>query len=443
MRVRNWGRTISFEPELYIQPRREEEIIRWILRTVDERKSLRVVGAGHSWTPLIETEGYLLSLANLQGLISITPTHHLATLWAGTPIYRAARRLWKEGFSLSNQGDIDRQTIAGAFSTGTHGTGKDFGILATQVAHYRFIDGKGHIHEIYPDTDPDLFRCLQVSLGLLGVITQITLQVEPAYYLRLIKRNEKLEEALENAENYLETYRHFEFFWFPYSEWVSVKLIEKSEAPNTSSLLKKWLIDGLWENGAFWCLNKVAQIGIVNSSRLCRFASKNMSEETRTDRAYRIFATPRWVRFREMEYSVPAKWGPTVLREIRQWIEKHKPAVSFPIEYRYVKGDNIPLSPAYGEDRVLIAIHMYHRMPHEKYFRGIEEIFWAYQGRPHWGKMHTASWDYLLQVYPELPLFIKLRRKYDPEGIFFTPYFRQILEGEKQKQPILSAVSSK
>ena len=430
--VRNWGRTIAFSPKAVVQPRRESELVGLIQRAAGEKQPIRVMGAGHSWTPLIETPGYLLRLDNLQGLISLQPSRSEATLWAGTRLYKATRLLWREGFSLANQGDIDQQSLAGAFSTGTHGTGKAFGVLATQATHYRFIDGKGQIHDVYPDADPELFSALQVSLGLLGVITQLTLKVEKAYYLHLEKRVIPLEEALENFSHYLDTYRHVEFFWFPYSDRVGLKLTQRSEIPGQTFFLKRWVMDGLWENGAFWVLNKIAQYRPESSPALCRFAGRNMGEEVRIDGAHKIFATARWVRFREMEYGVPADAGPEVLREIDKWIRRHQPAVSFPIEYRYVKGDDIPLSPAQGGDRVFIAVHAYHRMPYEAYFKGIEEIFQAYGGRPHWGKMHTASPAYLAQVYPQLPKFLSLCERYDPQGVFRTPYFERLLWGERQ-----------
>lgn len=438
MTYTNWGRTLRFSPSAYFLPKREDEIAQIILRACEEKKSVRVVGAGHSWTPLIETDGYLISLDRLQGAISFSPTQGLGTLWAGTRLHRAFSLLWKEGFSLANQGDIDKQSLAGAFSTGTHGTGKEFGILATHVAHYRVIDGRGKVHDFYADGQSHLFRALQVSLGLLGVITQVTLRVLPRYYLRLIKRIEPLEAVLEKSETYLQEHRHFEFFWFPYSELALVKLTDLSEMPGRTSLWRRWAIDNVWENGAFWILNKLAQWRPQSAPSLCRFAGRNMAAEERVDKAYKIFASPRRVRFREMEYSVPAALGPVVMQEIRRWIEKHQPAVSFPIEYRYVKGDDIPLSPAYGEDRVFIAVHMYYRMPYETYFKGIEEIFQAYEGRPHWGKMHTASTEYLYKVYPEMESFLKIQKEMDPEGVFWTPYLRRLLWGERSSVLVYS-----
>lgn len=429
--MRNWGRTIAFTPTEYLLPRKEEELAQALYRAARKKYPFRVVGAGHSWTPLIETRGLLLSLDRMQGLVALRPGEKQVTVWAGTRLYQILPRLWEEGFSLSNQGDIDQQSIAGAFSTGTHGTGKGFGILATQAVHYRFLDGEGHLHDVYPDTEPDLFQALQVSLGLLGVLTQVSLQVEPRYYLRLTKRLERLDEVLERSQEYLNTYRHFEFFWFPYSAWAAVKLMEKSETPGQVPAWRRWLLDAAWENGAFWALNKAAQFWPSRSAALCRFASRSMATEVRVDRAYRIFASPRWVRFREMEYSVPAEAGPTVLRAIRSWIEKNRPAVSFPLEYRYVKGDTIPLSPAYGGDRVFIAVHAYYRMPYREYFAGIEEIFQAYEGRPHWGKMHTATPAYLQRVYPRLGAFLALAERYDPQGLFRTPYLAALLWDER------------
>lgn len=439
MWIRNWGRTFAFSPKALVKPTSEAALARLIEQAREQKLSIRVMGAGHSWTPMIETTGFLVKLDRLQGLLSLRTTQSEATLWAGTRLHQVGPLLWQVGYSLANQGDIDRQSLAGAFSTGTHGTGKNFGILATQAVHYRFIDGEGRVHDIYPETDPIRFGCVQVSLGLLGIITQVTLRLEKAYYLHLEKRVEPLEEALARFPTYLDTYRHVEFFWFPYSNKVGLKLTRISETPGRTAFLKKWLMDGLWENGAFWLVNKVAQMRPSASPALSRFAGENMGSERRIDRAYRIFATARWVRFREMEYGVPAQAGPEVLREIQRWVRKHQPAVSFPIEYRYVKGDQIPLSPAYGEDRVFIAVHAYYRMPYQSFFAGMEAIFQAYEGRPHWGKLHSATPAYLEKVYPALPTFLAERAKLDPQGVFLTPYFERLLWGDRVSS--LSALS--
>ncbi|MGQ9863628.1 MAG: D-arabinono-1,4-lactone oxidase [Bacteroidia bacterium] len=427
MRYRNWGHTVDFSPQRFHKPSDEKYVQDLIVRAAERKHTVRVVGAGHSWTNLIETPDDLVSLDELSGPISFSG--HMATLWAGTRLYKATRELLRRGFCLANQGDIDRQSLAGAFSTGTHGTGKNFGILATQAVGYRFIDGQGRIHEVWAHTEPELFRHLQVSLGLLGIITQISLQVVPAYRLRLTKRREPLEACLEKSTEYIDLYRHFEFFWFPYSDVAALKLTELTDLPTNVGWWQRWVIDRLWENGAFWMVSKYSQLFPQQSKRVSRFAAHNLSDEIRIDWAPRIFATPRWVRFREMEYAVVPQAGPLVLREIRKWLEKENFPVHFPIEYRYVKGDTIPLSPAYGGDRIFIAVHAYVGMAYEKYFSAVEEIFQAHEGRPHWGKMHTASAAYLHKVYPEMESFYQVAKEYDPAGVFRTPYLRSLFEG--------------
>lgn len=427
MRCQNWGATVDFSPQRFHKPSDERYLQDLVLRAAEQGRSVRAIGAGHSWTPLVETPDDLVSLDKLSGLISFS--EHGVTLWAGTRLYKATRELLSRGFCLDNQGDIDRQSLAGAFSTGTHGTGKSFGILATQAIGYRFVDGQGKIHDVWPHTDPELFSYLQVSLGLLGIITQITLRVVPAYRLKLTKRKEPLEICLEKSPEYFDSYRHFEFFWFPYSDIAALKLTELTDMSTNVGWWQRWVIDRLWENGAFWVVSKYSQFLPKYSRGVSRFAARNVSDEVRIDWAPRIFATPRWVRFREMEYAVAPEVGPVVLSEIQRWLEKENFPVHFPIEYRYVKGDAIPLSPAHGGDRVFIAVHAYLGMPYEKYFRAVEEIFHSYEGRPHWGKMHTASAAYLHKVYPEMDRVYQAAKKYDPAGIFRTPYLRSLFEG--------------
>ena len=390
-------------------------------------RQVRVAGSGHSFTPLVRTDDALLSMASLQGTTAVDEANSTVTVLGGTPLKRLGADLLAHGLAQENLGDIDVQTITGAVSTGTHGTGLGFGTLATQIAGLTLVTAGGDVLELAPERDADTFRAAQVSLGALGVLAAVTLRVVPAKRLRYRTRRERLESCLANHERYNRENAHFEFFWFPYTKWAQAKLTNETEDKPTGSNLGSALNRIMLENGVFWLFSQISRLVPPLSPAMCKLSALGIASTTAVDYSHRIYATPRAVRFQEMEYNVPIGRFTEVMGEIERVINKRRFHVNFPIECRFVRGDDIWLSPAYGRDSAYIAVHMFKGMPYRAYFDAIEEIFQSYDGRPHWGKLHTLDADALAARYPRWEDFRRVRAILDPQGIFLNDYLRGLL----------------
>lgn len=425
--MKNWAGNVQFEPQAVEKPASESELRALIERARENEKKIRVIGSGHSFTRLIETPDTLLSLDGMQGIMGHEGS--VVNVRAGTKLKRLGEDLHALGFGLENLGDIDVQAIAGALSTGTHGTGLSLGVISTQVESLKIMNGRGELVECSRSMNADLFDAARVSLGALGVIVEARLRARPRYKLSMVQTREPLEEALANIETYNETHRHFEFFWFPHSKTVLQKLTKESEEAPLPLTLSQHFTDVILENALFEGISKVARLVPSLAPSISRLCASLASGNRRRDWSHKVFATPRWVRFVEMEYGVPIENVRDVIRDIESELASANHLVHFPIECRFVKGDDIWLSPAYGGDRAFIAVHMYRGMPYRAYFDAVEKIFLKHGGRPHWGKLHTRKGRELAQMYPRWSDFQRQRALMDPDGVFETAYMRELWNG--------------
>lgn len=421
---RNWSGGQRCTPRDIHSPATLEALQSVVARAADADRSVRVAGAGHSFSPVVPTDDVLVSLERFTGVVDVDRDRQRATVRAGTPLWALNESLAVSGLAMENLGDVDRQSVAGAMTTGTHGTGQELGVLATQLAGITLVTADGELLELSPE-DGDTFRAAQVSLGALGVIAEVTLDLEPAYTLRQRRYTMPLEACLEQFDELRESHRHFEFFWFPHTADALVKVIDRvdaDEAGGSSPLdaVGERLANGAWEGlcrlGA--AVPRTARYG-------AKLASATLDEGTDVGPSHEIFANDRSVRFNEMEYGVPIEEGPAAMREIRE-VADADPTVQFPIEFRVVAGDDIPLSPAHGRDTAFIAVHKYHRKPYRDYFDACEDVFKTFEGRPHWGKLHWRDADELAECYPQWDVFQTERRELDPDGVFLNDHLRTI-----------------
>jgi FAD-linked oxidoreductase len=429
IRWHTWSESVRARPVL-VMPRDQDELARLVGGYGRDGRQMRIVGDGHSFTPLAQTDDVLLSLDHMQGIQAVDADRGTVRVWAGTRLKRLGDDLLARGLAQENLGDIDVQSLAGAISTGTHGTGVGFGTLATQVAGLTLVTASGEVLECSDELRPDVFKAAQVSLGALGVIASVTLRVVPAKRLRFVSRRERLDDCLANLERYKQENSHFEFFWMPYTPWVQAKFL--NETDNVPSRGNVWgtLNKLVLENGVYWALSECCRLMPPVSRTVSRISAWGIAAVSETDDSHRLFATPRLVKFQEMEYNIPAQEFPAVLAEIRACLQRERFNVHFPVECRFVRGDDIWLSPAYGRDSAYIAVHMYKGMPYERYFRAIEAIYQPYAGRPHWGKMHTLDAATLASRYPHWDDFRRVRAALDPHGAFLNDYLRHLLDAD-------------
>ncbi|MDJ0839353.1 MAG: D-arabinono-1,4-lactone oxidase [Acidobacteriota bacterium] len=426
MRWSNWSGLVKAEPARMEKPETEAQLADLVKQCAQEGKTLRPVGAGHSFTPLAATDQVLLSLDAMSGLISVDSEKKHAEVFAGTRLKALGELLYSRGLAMENLGDIDVQSIAGAAVTGTHGTGPQFGIIATQIEGLTLIDGKGDLITCSADENPELFRAARVSLGALGVITRVRLKLLPAYRLRYTSKRAGFFETLERMDSYADRHRNFEFYWFPHSDRVQLKLTDRTEDTAKGAGLTKQLNDLILENGAFWVLSQMCRFAPSLCAPVSKLCAALISEGSRVDWSHRIFATQRLVKFQEMEYNIPRQNLAEALRAVHAKTAERNYRVHFPIEVRFVAADDIMLSPANGRESAYVAVHMFKGMPFETYFREIEEIFLSFDGRPHWGKWHSLAAPRPAPKYPRWQDFQDLRAAHDPGGVFLNPYLKNL-----------------
>jgi len=413
----NWSGSVVAEPAQMARPRTESELA----AIVASAARVRVAGSGHSFMPLCETDGVLISLADMEGGVEVLPDRASAWVPAGMPIGKLTEALWAAGLSLANQGDIDKQAIAGALATATHGTGRTLGALSTFALAFRLVLADGSVVECDAEHDPDLFQAQRVSLGALGVISRVKLAVTPGYRLRETLRRAPLEEILRDWDDLTARHRHVEFFVFPYADQALLKILEPVEAgddPAPSSDI---------ESGVLQLACDIARFVPALAPALQRLLTAAIGSSTRAAPAWRIFPSERPTKFEEIEYEIPADQGAQALRAAMAEVRRRRLPIIFPFEYRAVAADDIWLSPMSGRDCVSISFHQYARMEWRPAFAAIEPVFAAHGGRPHWAKRHSLGTEDVVRLYPEARRWGEVRKRADPQGKFLNAHLRDLL----------------
>lgn len=422
----NWAGTVTTRPRYFEQPRNEAEIVAAVRRAAEQGQRIRVVGSGHSFNGVAATNETLLNLDLDQGIESIDRKRDLVTVRGGTRLYHLSRLLQDQGYAQENMGDINRQSIAGAISTGTHGTGLGLGGLSTQVVGLRLVDGQGRVRMV-GTSDPHQLAAARLSLGALGIISAVTLRVIPAYRLRMDIASASLNEMFALAPEYARQNRHFEFYWLSYTERVQVKRTNVTTDPVTEAGALTYFNDTILENTVVKGLCETVKAFPQTTSTVSRILAAGITANTRVRDSWNVFASQRHVRFNEMEYAVPLDATLPVVRDLRAMLNRLQLPVVLPVEVRFVRGDDLMLSTATGRDSGYVAVHMYQGMEYERYFREAEAIFRAYDGRPHWGKWHHLAAADLSRLYPRFEDFRAVRQEFDPERRFGNPYLRRVL----------------
>lgn len=410
-----------------MRPTSEPELCRIVADAASAGLTVKAVGAGHSFTDTALTDGILLDLADYGRILEVDREACTVTVQAGARLRAISEFLWARGLAFANLGDIDVQSLAGATATATHGTGLSFGNLSSGIVAMRLIDGSGQVLECSADQNPQVLATARVGVGALGLVSTITLRVVPAFQLHAVEEPRRVDEVLEDFDALIRNHDHYEFFWVPHTGWALTKSNRRNhEAPAPRSRLAEFRQDELWTNYGFEVLNRIGTWRPSLIPRLSRLIPSSGRVEY-NDRSYRVFASPRKVRFVEMEYAIPLEAAVEGLQRLRALVDGLGIPISFPVEVRAVAADDIPLSTASGRDTAFIAVHMYRSMPHEAYFHGFEAIMADLDGRPHWGKMHYRTAADLAPAYPRWDEFQSVRARLDPHGVFQNAYTRRVL----------------
>ncbi|EFL38661.1 D-arabinono-1,4-lactone oxidase [Streptomyces griseoflavus] len=425
---RNWGGTVSARPAREVVPASVDELAAAVRRAAEDGMPVKAVGTGHSFTSIAATDGLLVRPHLLTGIRDIDRAGGTVTVEAGTPLKRLNVALAREGLSLTNMGDIMEQTVSGATSTGTHGTGRDSASLAAQIRGLELVTADGSVLTCSPEENPEVFAAARLGLGALGIITAITFAVEPVFLLAAREEPMPFDRVCAEFDQLHAENEHFEFYWFPHTGNTNTKRNNRSAGPERPvPQLKGWFEDEFLSNGVFQAANWVGRAVPATIPALARISSRALSARTYTDIPYKVFTSPRRVRFVEMEYAIPREALVDTLRELKAMVDRSRLRVSFPVEVRTAPADDITLSTASGRDTAYIAVHMFKGTPYQGYFTAAERVFTAHEGRPHWGKIHTRDAEYFSRVYPRFAEFTALRDRLDPERRFRNDYLRRVL----------------
>jgi FAD/FMN-containing dehydrogenase len=380
----NWSRSVRCAPKRIERPASEDELPALLRGT---ELAVRVAGRGHSHTPLVATDGLLLELDALAGIEACDPPAREATVRAGTRLSQVGAPLRERGLAMENLGDVDVQALAGAVATGTHGTGSRLRSLSNQIVGLRLFRADGERLECSETSEPRVFAAARVGLGAFGVVSAVRLRLLPAYQLHERIWREDVEPALEALPERIASNRHFEFFWLPQKDRLELKTLNPSTLPP----------------------------GPVPDRR-----------RERVGPAHEILPSPREVPIVEMEYAVPAEHGVACFLALRERMRRRHPEVIWPIEYRTVASDEIPLSPAHGRETVTLSLHQAAELPYREFLADCEAIFRNVRGRPHWGKLHSLRASELRELYPRWEEFHVVRRELDPRGRFLNDHLREL-----------------
>ncbi|MQY38400.1 L-gulono-1,4-lactone dehydrogenase [Streptomyces sp. RB17] len=425
---RNWGGNVSARPARQVAPASVQELAAVVRRAAEDGLKVKAVGTGHSFTSIAATDGVLIRPQLLTGIRRIDRESMTVTVEAGTPLKRLNAALAREGLSLTNMGDIMEQTVSGATSTGTHGTGRESASIAAQITGLELVTADGSVLTCSEKENPEIFAAARIGLGALGVVTAITFAVEPVFLLTAREEPMPLDRVLAEFDQLWAENEHFEFYWFPHTGNTNTKRNNRSAGPEQPvGQLAGWFEDEFLSNGVFRVAQWVGRAAPATVPAIAQISSKALSGRTYTDIPYKVFTSPRRVRFVEMEYAVPRAALVDTLRELKSMVDRSGLRVSFPVEVRTAPADDITLSTASGRDSAYVAVHMFRGTPYQAYFTAAERIFTGHEGRPHWGKVHTRDAEYFARVYPRFGEFTALRDRLDPERLFQNDYLRRVL----------------
>jgi L-gulono-1,4-lactone dehydrogenase len=435
---RNWSGNQRCEPAQLARPRTEDEVVDLVGGAASRGQRVRVVGAGHSFTGLVATEGTLVDLGDLRGVRHLDPHTGVATIAAGTTLADASAELAARGRAFENLGDIAVQTIAGATATGTHGTGARFGNLSSTVVGARFVTGHGEVVDLHDDRDPDTVRAARVHLGALGIATALQVRTVPAFTLEARETIEDVGDVLADLDAFVDGHDHAEFFWFPGSARpgrgeLGVALVKRNRRRATPPApgeprgeLEAFVGDEVVSNALYGAIVRLSD-HVPSATRAVHAVLRRLPDAAYAARSDEVFASPRRVRFVEMEQSVPREAFPEAFTRVRRVYAELGRDVPFPVECRWVAGDDADLSPTSGGPRAYLAVHLSPRRHDARFFAAVEEALADLGARPHWGKLHARTAASLAAAYPRWASFQDVRRRFDPTGTFGNDHLDRVL----------------
>ena len=423
----NWAGNQQTGSVLVSKPQTESELQQVVQNAQTSGRRVKAVGSGHSFTAIAVAEEVLVDLSKYDEILAIDKINQTVTVQSGIQLSKLNQALYENSLAMQNLGDIAYQTIAGAISTSTHGTGAKFTGIANQVVALRIVLADSSIVECSANVNAELFSCARVGLGAIGLISTVTLKVVPAFNLAVIEEPMRVDDVLQNLDLHVDSNDHFEFFWVPHTGWALTKRNNRNNLPiEPMSKMSHWYSKTLMENYAF---GAVCMLGKARPSLIPKLAKAlpSSGRNEYSDASHKVFASKRIIKFYEMEYAIPREACAEALNRVRRMVTDSGFFLNFPVEVRFTAPDEIPLSTASNRESAYIAVHIYKGMNYVPYFTEVESIMNSYQGRPHWGKLHFQNASTLASRYPQWDVFQSVRNQVDPKRMFSNQYLETVL----------------
>lgn len=425
---RNWAREQVCHPEAIARPRTREGLIEAVITAREQGRKVKVAGSGHSFSPAALTNGTMLLVEALDRVLDYDSSSGLVRVEAGAVLAGLNRRLDRLGVAFANLGDIDKQTLAGSISTGTHGTGIAFRNISAQLESIELVTGDGSTVVLDERSDPDGFRAARVGIGALGAIYAVTIRTVPSYTINRTDEARPLRETLDSLDERVDSLDHFEFYVFPHTDTAlcreSSRTHELPQPPNAATTYVREVVMENWASGAF---SAIARSLPSAGPFLAKRAAASFANVSKVDKSFRVFASERRLKFTEMEFGVPREKAREGVERVLEIASRPEMRCVFPIEVRFVKGDDALLSPSHERDTCYIAVHQDRKLDWPLYFREVATVLGALGGRPHWGKRHELSHRELSRLYPRWEDFLAVRGRLDPDGAFANDYTERVL----------------
>ncbi len=427
----NWALNQSWQPGRVARPTTPDEVAALLREATESGQTAKAAGSRYSLTGSAATDGVQILLELLSGVVDVDLSKRLVRARGGTKVYQLNRALHAHGMALANLGDMDQQTLAGATATGTHGSGARYGGMATFVRSLEIALPDGSLVECSRDVEPDLFDAARTSLGALGVVTGLTLEVLPSYRIHVVEEPMDFDEAIAHLDDYVERTDHFELLWYPHTDRVLAKFLTRLAAddprdaprPAWQRLIEKRIIEHVLVEG----VNRACSMVPMLTPPTRVVATKALSRREYTAFSHEVFVHGHRPRFVETEYAVPAAAAGPVLAELKAWVDASSARITHPVKLRFSASDDIWMSPSYGRESAWISAQQYQLMDHSAYFDAVEDVVSAHDGRPHWAKLHRLGAKSLARLYPRYEDFLGMRERVDPTRTMTNEYLRRVL----------------
>ena len=421
MEWQNWAGNIQFTPNEIVRPTSTKEVV----AIVKTGRKIRCIGTGHSWSELAPTDDILMATDGLNKILSIDREKNQATIQAGAKLEHLNVQLWEEGYAFGNLGSIARQSLAGAVSTATHGTGLDYQILGSMVESFKLVKADGEVLNVDKKADSELYHTALISLGSLGIITEMTINIVPKFQLHEQSGLMGFKEVCDNILDWLKEENHIKMWWFAHTDKMMVYRYNRTQEPRKDTwfrqkFMDEWVSVYFYRLMLWWSNRKPTRRKWMNR----QIVNGLLPDVNRIERSYKVFNVPEPPIHRETEWAFDINLTPTLLREYKQMVEEKGHLINFIQEIRFVKGDEFALSPCYGRDSVYVGAYNADNRDWDRLLADFEALAIKHNGRPHWGKEFNTGTDYLKSVYPKWDEFQTVRKEMDPDGQFMNPMMK-------------------